>query len=107
MLRWPEFKKAWEIHSSNAATIIPTNNKTKVKRVAPPKEPKRFVHPPSKYVPEPEEFSPPPLEGVRIRELTDLSCRFMTGDGLYCGEKIYKMSYCEHHYIATRIIKAS
>jgi len=106
----PGFKEDWQSPSRNRATLIPTDYKTYVKRMTPapvPREPKRFVHPPATYIPPPEEFSPPPMEGVRIRELTPLSCRFMVGDKLYCGEKIHKQSYCEHHYITTRIIKVS
>jgi hypothetical protein len=129
MERWPEFKEAWEAHSRNAATLIPTDGKTLVKRMLPlpslplpsapvppilptdksisPMDRKRFIHPPSAFVPKPEVFSPPPSEGVRIVDLTEQSCRYMIGDRLYCGDKIYKMSYCEHHYDATRIAKVN
>jgi hypothetical protein len=104
--RWPGFKEAWEAHSRNYASVIPSvEEKTKVKRLIPPREPKRFVHPPTTFVPDPEYFTPPPAEGIRIKDLTEYSCRFMVGDQLYCGEKIYKQSYCEHHYEATRIVK--
>jgi hypothetical protein len=102
-LTWPEFKEAWEIHSKNA--LVPPKKFDPAPAPPPPKLRKRFIHPPFEQEPE-LKFSPPPPEGVRIKDLTPLSCRYMTGTDLYCGKKIHKQSYCEHHYNATRIVKA-
>lgn len=37
-------------------------------------------------------------EGITILDLHSHSCRYMTGERVYCGKEIHKGSYCSAHH---------
>lgn len=49
-------------------------------------------------IPMPKTKLPKIGEGITIMELKNDTCRYMIGDGRYCGHTTQNRSYCDHHH---------